>query len=179
MKTSCKLYLLGILLSVSYAALASATEENPAKVVQTPYNEEQKTLFQFFFNHPAKINTGLDWLRVYMNTLINDPYGMAPEFMQVKVVIHGTEIVTLLKKNRQKYQSAVERMEYYASLGVEFIACHSFAEGLGYQPKDFYDFVTLAPSGPNEVIHWQQQGYALIIPQALDKLINLDELRAP
>lgn len=176
MKTPLYLYLLVALLSFSPFALADV--ETPAKVVQTPYNDEQKTVFQFFFNHPVKINTGLDWLRIYMNTLINEPYGMAPEFMDVKVVIHGTEIVALLKSRYEKYQTAVERMKYYASLGVEFIACHSFAEELGYQPKDFYEFVTLAPSGPNEVIHWQQQGYALIIPQAQDKLIDLNELRA-
>jgi len=172
--------LLLALLSCNHFALAADTEEteNQAKIVQTPYSDEQKTVFEFFFNHPAKIGTGLDWLRIYMNTLVNDPYGMAPEFMDVKVVIHGTEIVTLLKKNYEKYSTAVERMKYYATLGVDFIACHSFAEELGYHPRDFYEFVTLAPSGPNEVIHWQQQGHALIIPLAQDKLIDLDELRA-
>ncbi len=157
---------------------AFATEPSGARLVQTPYSEEPKTVFEFFFNHPVKIATGLSWLRIYMNTLMNPPYDLAPEFMHIKVVIHGAEIVTLLHKNYATYQESVERMKYYASLGVEFIACQSFAEELGYQSADFYDFVTLAPSGPNEVAHWQQQGYALIIPQALDKLMDVDELRA-
>ncbi len=171
---------LGILLFILCSpAWATDTEaEDIAQVVQTPYSDEQKTVFEFFFNHPVKIHTGLSWLRIYMNTLIDSPYDQAPEFMDIKVVIHGTEIVTLMKKNYKKYQTAVEKMKYYASLGVTFIACNSFAHQLGYEPKDFYGFVTLAPSGPNEVIHWQQQGYALIVPQALDKLVELDELHA-
>ena len=172
------LYLL--LLSLSPMIIADESgEKTTATVRQTPYAEDQKVIFDFFFNHPHKINTGLDWLRVYMNTLMDSPYDQAPEFMSIKVMIHGAEILTLVGNNYEKYTRAVQRMRYFESLGVEFMACHSFATELGYQPSDFYDFVTLVPAAHNELIHWQSNGYTLMTPLAQNKLLSREELRKP
>ena len=97
-------------------------EEDVSREVDTPYTG-QKVVYDFYLDNPQKINNALYWIRSLINPLMDEPYGMAPEFLDIKVVIHGTEIVTVARKNYDKYRDAVERMRYYASLGVEFKVC--------------------------------------------------------
>ncbi len=146
------------------------------KPVQTPYNEP-KAVFDFYFDEPQKINSALYWIRALMNPLLDEPYNLAPEFMDIVVVIHGTEIVTTVKHNYKKYRTAVDRMKYYASLGVKFRVCGLAAHDYSYQNKDFHDFIEVAPSAITELVHWQQQGYALITPQAMDKKHAIEDIR--
>jgi len=91
--------------------------------------------------------------------------------------IHGMEIVTVARKNYERYADAVERMRYYAQLGVEFRVCALAAADYGYDVEDFHDFVTVVPSAITELAHWQLQGYALITPQVLLKTIDIDSIR--
>jgi len=102
---------------------------------------------------------------------------MAPEFMNIKVVIHGTEIVTVARKNYKKYKDAVERMRYYASLGVEFKVCGIAAHDYGYAVADFQEFIEVVPSAINELAHWQLEGYALITPTVMEKKFTIEEIR--
>lgn len=147
-----------------------------AEMVYPPY-EDPKVVFEFYFDDPNKIHSALYWIRSFMNPLMEEPYEMAPEFMDIVVVIHGTEIVTLAKHNYGKYQEAVERMRYYASLGVKFRACALAADDFGYQPEDLQDFIRLVPSAMTELVHWQQQGYALLKPEIMEKRFSVEELR--
>lgn len=144
--------------------------------VQTPYSE-QKVVFDLFLQEPAKINAALYWVRALMNPLMDDPYNFAPEFMNIIVVIHGTEIVATVKHNYTKYREPVERMRYLAELGVKFKVCGLAAEDYGYRLKDFFEFVELVPSAITELAHWQMKGYALITPQILDKKYSIEEIR--
>lgn len=147
-----------------------------ARFEQTPYSDQQ-VVFDFYFDEPAKIHAALYWLRSYMHPLLEEPYGQAPEFMQIKVIIHGTEIVTLAKHNYEKYKEAVERMRYYAQLGVEFRVCALAAQDYGYSLEDFQDFVIEVPSAMADLAHWQLEGYALILPQVLEKKHSIESIR--
>lgn len=158
------------------ALLLPAAASAEARFVQTPY-EEQSAVFDFYFDDPRKINAALYWVRALINPLMDEPYGYAPEFLNLVVVIHGTEIVTLAEHNYEKYREAVERMRYYAQLGVKFKACGLAAEDYGYSAKDFYDFVELVPSAFPELVHWQSKGYALIAPQVMEKKFAIEEIR--
>jgi len=160
-----------LLLTLSLACFADG-----ASRVQTPY-AEQKVVYDFYFDEPAKINSALYWIRSLMNPLGDEPYNYAPEFMDIVVVIHGTEIVTVAKKNYKKYKEAVERMRYYAALGVNFRVCGLAAADYGYLDKDFYEFIEIAPSAIIELSHWQQQGYSLITPVVMDKKHAIEEIR--
>jgi intracellular sulfur oxidation DsrE/DsrF family protein len=142
-----------------------------------PEYDSPKVVYEFYFDHPQKITPALFWIRSLTNPLMDEPYGMAPEFMDIKVVIHGTEVVTLVKKNYEKYQEAVERMRYYDSLGVSFKVCGMAARDFGYKTEDFQDFVEIVPSAFTELVHWQQQGYALIAPKVFIRQHTLDEIR--
>ena len=144
--------------------------------VETPY-AEQKVVYDFYFDEPAKINSALYWIRSLMIPLGEEPYNHAPEFMDIVVIIHGTEIVTVAKNNYEKYKDAVERMRYYAALGVKFRVCGIAAADFGYLDKDFYDFIEVAPSAITELSHWQQQGYSLITPVVLEKKHAIEEIR--
>jgi intracellular sulfur oxidation DsrE/DsrF family protein len=144
--------------------------------VQTPY-AEQKVLFDFYFDEPAKINSALYWIRSQMNPLMDAPYNQAPEFMNIIVIIHGTEIVTVATKNYGKYKNAVERMRYYDSLGVKFKVCELAAEDYGYRLEDFQEFIEVVPSAITELSHWQQQGYSLITPRVMEKKHSIEEIR--
>lgn len=147
-----------------------------AEYEQTPYGDA-RVVFDFYFDEPAKINAALYWIRSYLNPLTEAPYSQAPEFMDIKVIIHGTEIVTLAKKNYAKYKDAVDRMRYYAQLGVDFRICSIAATDYDYVASDFYDFVKLVPSAITELAHWQNQGYGLITPQVLPKRFAIEEIR--
>jgi intracellular sulfur oxidation DsrE/DsrF family protein len=158
-------------------AVLTKSSSAGAQYIDTPYSDEQKVLFEFFLDEPAKINSALYWLRSYMNTLVDEPYALAPEFMNVIVLIHGTEIVTLAKKNYDKYKTAVQRMRYYEQLGVEFRVCGDAADDYGYTAKDFHSFVKIIPSAIVELAHWQTQGYAVIRPLVFEKKFTIDEIR--
>jgi len=147
-----------------------------ARFVETPYNEP-KVVYDFYLDDPAKMNAALYWIRSLMNPLTEEPYNLAPELMDIKVVIHGTEIVTVAKKNYEKYQKIVERMRYYASLGVEFKVCNLAAQDFDYQVKDFHEFIDVVPSAFTELTHWQQQGYALITPKVFLKTKTIEDIR--
>lgn len=147
-----------------------------ANFEQTPYREPQ-VVFDFYFDEPEKINTALYWIRSLINPLSESPYDMAPEMMDIKVIIHGTEIVTLARHNYEKYRDAVERMRYYAQLGVDFRVCGLAAGDYGYSAADFQDFVTITPSAITELAHWQREGYALITPQVMSKKFAIEEIR--
>ncbi len=166
-----KIVIVLILFALSFSCFA----EN-AKRVQTPY-EEPKVVFDFYFDEPEKINSALYWIRSLMNPLVDEPYNFAPDFMDIVVIIHGTEIVTVAKNNYEKYKTAVERMRYYAELGVKFRVCGLAAEDYGYQDKDFHEFIEIAPSAITELVHWQQQGYALVTPVVMEKKHAIEDIR--
>ena len=161
------------------AAPAVATDQAGPKGgtwVETPY-QAQNVLFDFYFDEPEKINSALYWIRSQMNPLIDAPYNQAPEFMNTVVVIHGTEIVTVAQKNYDRYKDAVERMRYYADLGVKFKVCGLAAQDYDYSVDDFYEFIDVVPSAITELSHWQQQGYSLITPTVLEKKHAIEEIR--
>jgi intracellular sulfur oxidation DsrE/DsrF family protein len=145
-------------------------------LVQTPY-KPAKVVFDFYLDDPAKMGSALYWLRSLMNPLMGSPYNYSPEDLNIKVVIHGTEIVTVAKKNEEKYREFVDRMRYYADLGVEFKVCGQAAADFGYSVKDFQDFVQVVPNAMTELAHWQQEGYALITPHIYEKRFPIEDIR--
>jgi len=165
-----------ILVLLLSASAAVAAGDTTSKEVQTPYSEQQ-VVFDFYFDNPEKINAALFWIRSLINPLMEDPYGFAPEFLDIKVVIHGTEIVTVARKNYEKYREAVERMRYYASLGVKFKVCGLAAMDYDYNPDAFYEFIDVVPSAITELAHWQLQGYAVIAPTVMEKRFSIEEIR--
>ena len=85
------------------------------------------------------------------------------------VVSHGRELPVFAMKNKEQYADIVERLESLSMYGVEFKVCKMAAEQIyGLSEKDFYPFVELVPSAITEIIHWQLQGYALMIPQVFE-----------
>lgn len=164
------LVLMGLWLGLSVPVQAAG------KSVATPY-APAKVMFEFYLDDPQKIGSALFWVRSLMNPLQAPPYSYSPEDLSIVVVIHGTEIVTVAKKNEEKYQEAVDRMRYYADLGVSFKVCGQAAEDFGYAVKDFQDFIEVVPNAITELAHWQQQGYALIIPQIMSKTIDIESIR--
>ena len=151
-------------------------QDQGATYVETPYTA-QKVVFDFYFDEPTKINSALYWVRSLIMPLSDAPYDFPPEALSIVVVIHGTEIVTLAKKNYAKYREAVERMRYYHDLGVKFKVCSLAAGDYGYTRQDFYDFIEMVPSAIPELAHWQLQGYALIKPEVLSKKYSIEEIR--
>lgn len=161
-----------VLLWLGLAAPAQAA----GKWVATPY-APARVMFEFYLDDPQKIGSALYWVRALMNPLLEAPYNYSPEDNKIVVVIHGTEIVTVAKKNAEKYQEAVDRMRYYADLGVSFKVCGQAAEDFGYAVSDFQDFIEVVPNAITELAHWQQQGYALIVPQIMSKKIDIEAIR--
>lgn len=162
--------LAGLFLGLSTPVLAAGTW------VVTPY-APAKVVFEFYLDHPQKIGNALYWVRSLMNPLLEAPYNYSPEDLSLVVVIHGNEIVTVAKKNEAKYQDAVDRMRYYAGLGVKFKVCGQAAADFGYKVEDFQDFIEVVPNAITELAYWQQQGYALIVPKVMEKTIDIESIR--
>ena len=158
------------------AALISTSAAGAGKVVATPY-QPVKAVFDFYLDDPQKIGSALYWIRSVMNPLMDAPYDYPPEDLNIVVVLHGTEIVTVATKNETKYRDVVERMRYYASLGVKFKVCGQASEDYGYSVRDYQDFIEVVPNAINELAHWQMQGYALITPQIMEKKFTIENIR--
>lgn len=166
-----------LLVTISFLVMSSSlAEEHKAVFTETPY-QPVNAVYDFYFDKPEKINSALFWIRSLLNPLTEAPYNFAPEFMNIKVVIHGTEIVSVAKKNYAKYKDAVERMRYYHALGVEFKVCNLAAQDYNYKVEDFYEFIEVVPSAFAELAHWQMQGYALITPKIMTREQTVEEIR--
>ncbi len=169
---------LSLIIFIFAGILWAGEKEDSAKFVQTPYSAPFKAVVEFYFDHPEKIGPALSWVSNIIVVLTNPPYSFMPDDIDIVVVIHGTEIVTTVKKNRDKYKEVVERMESLAMQGVKFKVCKMAAEMLyGYKREDFYPFIELVPSAITEILHWQQKGYALLIPRVLEKKVEREEIR--
>ena len=147
-----------------------------AKTVQTPYHNP-KALIDVYLDDPAKLASALYLVRGLVNPLTEAPYSMFAEDMQIIVLLHGTEIVTLARKNHARYEEVVQRMRYYADMGVKFKVCGLALKDYDYAPADLYDFVEVIPSAITELMHWQNQGYALIPATVMDKKFSIDQIR--
>ena len=169
-------YLLTTVIMMLLTGSSLSADDSVSRTVQTPYTE-QKIVFDFYFDEPEKIGSALYWIRSLMNPLMDEPYGMAPEFLDIKVVIHGTEIVTVARKNYDRYRDSVERMRYYASLGVEFKVCGLAAQDYDYDTDAFHEFIDVVPSAMTELAHWQLQGHALITPVVMEKKHAIEDIR--
>lgn len=161
-------------LALIFGLLLSLQVRAEATIVNTPY-AAPKVVFDFFLDDPAKMGSALYWLRSLILPLSVPPYEYNTD--TIKVVVHGTELVTLAKKNEAKYKEAVERMRYYADLGIEFKVCGMAMHDYGYSAKDLQDFVHIVPSAPVELVHWQNQGYAVLVPTIMDKKFNIEDIR--
>ncbi|MBI2746050.1 MAG: DsrE family protein [Burkholderiales bacterium] len=155
---------------------AAAPAWAQAKVVQTPY-KNPKALVDIFLDDPVKLGAALYWVRSLVNPLTEAPYSMFPEDMSIIVLLHGTEIVTLAKKNQERYQEVLQRMRYYADMGVKFKVCGLALQDYGYTAADMQDFVEVTPSAITELMHWQNQGYALIPAVVQDKKFSIEQIR--
>jgi hypothetical protein len=60
---------------------------------------------------------------------------------------------------------------------VAFKVCGQVMEDYGYAVQDFQEFIEVVPNAITELGHWQQQGYALIMPQILNKTIDIESIR--
>ena len=166
---------LGTALALS-AALLPPPALAQARVVQTPY-QNPKALVDVYLDDPAKLGAALYWVRGLINPLTEAPYSMFAEDMNIIVLLHGTEIVTLARKNQERYQEVLQRMRYYADLGVKFKVCGLALRDYDYTPADLHDFVEVTPSAITELMHWQNQGYAVIPATVMDKKFAIEQIR--
>lgn len=162
-------------LTLALAAAPTATLAQ-ATVVQTPY-KNPRALFDIYLDHPDKMGAALYWLRSFVNPLMEAPYSFFNEDMSAIVVLHGTELVTVARKNESRYEDIVQRMRFYADQGVKFKVCGLALKDYGYTAADMQPFVEVTPSAITELVHWQNQGYGLITPVVTDKKVSIDEIR--
>jgi len=159
--------------------LSAAFAEEGAVFVQTPYEPPFRAVVEFYFDEPEKIRPALEWVSNIIRVLSEEPYSFIPgEEIEIVVVIHGTEITTLARKNRERYRDIWERMEGMTMYGVRFKVCSIAAEKIyDYSPDELAPFVELVPSAIPELLHWQQKGYALLIPRIPERKGSVEEIR--
>lgn len=156
--------------------LAAGAVQAQAQRVQTPY-AKPKVIFDLYLDHPDKMATALYWVRSFVNPLTEAPYSFFDEDMKIVVLLHGTELVTVARKNEERYAEVVQRMRYYAERGVKFRVCGLALTDYGYTAEELQPFIEVAPSAMTELVHWQNQGYALVTPQVVDKKLSIESIR--
>ncbi|WP_296872073.1 DsrE family protein [Tibeticola sp.] len=156
--------------------LAAGGVQAQAQRVQTPY-AKPKVIFDLYLDHPDKMATALYWVRSFVNPLTEAPYSFFDEDMKIVVLLHGTELVTVARKNEERYAEVVQRMRYYAERGVQFRVCGLALTDYGYTAEELQPFIEVAPSAMTELVHWQNQGYALVTPQVVDKKLSIESIR--
>ncbi|WP_448583784.1 DsrE family protein [Thermocrinis sp.] len=150
-----------------FFAFGFAKEE--AKFVQTEYKKPFRVVYELFLDHPEKLRVALGWISNVIFVLTHPPYNFNLEEIDIVVVSHGREIEVFAKENRGKYQDMVERLESLSQYGVKFKLCRiALTQLYGYSEKDVYPFVETVPSAITEIAHWQQMGYALLIPMVFE-----------
>lgn len=163
-------------IALASALLAAGAVQAQAQRVQTPY-ARPKVIFDMYLDHPDKMATALYWVRSFVNPLTEAPYSFFDEDMKVVVLLHGTELVTVARKNEARYTDVVQRMRYYAERGVKFRVCGLALADYGYATEELQPFIEVAPSAITELVHWQNQGYALVTPQVVDKKLSIEAIR--
>ena len=68
-------------------------------------------------------------------------------------------------------------MRFYVDMGVKFKVCGLALQDYQYTPADLHSFVEVVPSAITELMHWQNQGYALITPQVQVKKFSIESIR--
>jgi intracellular sulfur oxidation DsrE/DsrF family protein len=168
------LWLQGLFLLLALGFVQQAQAQ--ATRVQTPY-ANPKAIVDVYLDHPAKMGAALYWVRSLVNPLTEAPYSLFAEDMSIIVLLHGTELVTVARKNEAKYEEVVQRMRYYAAQGVKFKVCGLALQDYGYLDADMQPFIEVTPSAMTELVHWQNRGYALITPQVPDKRHAIEDIR--
>jgi hypothetical protein len=138
-------------LGTAHPVLAQGTR------VQTPY-ANPKAIVDVYLDHPAKMGAALYWVRSLVNPLTEAPYSLFPEDMSIIELLHGTELVTVARKNEAIYEELVQRMRYYASQGVKFKVCGLALQDYGYTDADMQPFIGRLPARPSG--DWQNRGCA-------------------
>ena len=96
-----RVYIARIVAWLLSLACASLTAHASGKLLHPPC-QDPKAVIEFYFDDPRHIHSALYWVRSFMNPLTEPPYDLALEFMDIVVVVHGTEIVTLAKRNHDR-----------------------------------------------------------------------------
>ena len=80
----------------------------------------------------------------------------------IAVVTHGNEQFALLDERRAGNQAVHEGVESLVKNDVPVHVCGTHASWRGKGPKDFPDYVDVAPAGPTEIRNYQAMGYQLV-----------------
>ncbi len=162
--------LLGALLC---AGVAWAGPDDPSKFDGTPHGA-QKAVYQFNLEKPEDLYQALGYLNNHLNSL--------KEFGDVKkshivMVAHGNELHMLSRLNRAAYPDIYERLKALTDQGVSLRVCRNAANFRGYKPGDFYDLVTVVPAAMTDLAKWQQNGYAYISGDVINRTKRADFLQ--
>ena len=162
-----------------FIATTFGGEKKAPPFIQTQYQAPFRAVVEFYFDEPEKIRPALEWVSNIIFVLSKEPYNFIPgEDIDIVVIIHGTEITTLVRKNREKYKDIIERMEGMTMYGVKFKVCSMAAQLIyHYRLEDFPEFVEFVPSAITEILHWQHKGYALLIPRIYERKRSIEEIR--
>lgn len=162
--------LFGVLLC---AGVAWAGPDDPSKFDGTPLGA-QKAVYQFNLEKPEDLYQALGYLNNHLNSL--------KEFGDVKkshivMVAHGNELHMLSRLNRAAYPDIYERLKTLTDQGVSLRVCRNAASFRGYKPGDFYDLVTVVPAAMTDLTKWQQNGYAYISGDVINRTKRADFLQ--
>ncbi|MDY0147853.1 MAG: hypothetical protein RBR56_07360, partial [Halothiobacillus sp.] len=72
-----------LLSAITTLPLVQAEPQGAGALVVYPQYPSAKVVYDFYFDHPDKINSGLYWIRSLIQPLMDSPYNEAPEMMNI------------------------------------------------------------------------------------------------
>lgn len=131
-------------------------------------NENNYKILFDIYSDPGgkgKINPLLSTVARFLN--MHGQTGLAPEQMQVVVILHGAGVRNVLnaetyKKEYGRANPNAELLDALHDAGVKLYVCGQSLRSKGFGSKDLAEPVKLSLSAMTALVHFQEEGYQLI-----------------
>lgn len=159
-----------LLLSMAASATAFAGPEDPSRFDGTKY-VAQKSVYDFNFERPLDAKVALAYLKNHLKAI--NEFG-DPKNSHLVIVAHGNELHAFSRLNRAAYPGIYEELKALTDAGVTIRVCRNAARSRGYQPDEFYDVITVAPSAVSDLAKWQNEGYSYMYAEWFPRKVRED-----
>ena len=160
--------------AILMAGAAMAGPDDPSVFDPVRY-EAQDVLYDWNYATPEEGIRALGFVRNHIAAM--KEFGDF-ENSRIVIVAHGNDLHALARANAPAFPEAYEKFKELADQGVKIHICRNAARGRGYEPEDFYDFVTVVPAAVIDIAKYQMDGYTYMYAALFPSMKHEDVIAA-
>jgi uncharacterized protein len=161
-------------LALAVGSGALAGPDDPSKFDPVQYGP-QKVLYDWNYATPEDGLRALGFIRNHIKAM--QEFGDL-ENSKFVVVAHGNDLHAMSRLNRAAFPEAYETLKALADQGVQFRVCRNAARSRGYQPEDFYDFITVVPAAVIDIAKYENEGYSYMYAELFPRMTREEVIAA-